>query len=164
MKRIALLFSVVFAACGPESTAPQFPIEFVVSAALRDDISAFQLSLVTNGSSLDCVTVQKSCIKDQVASTRFVALKDASGKSVQAVSFDLASLMAGSPSTQDVSLKELPVGKDFALIVEAVSTDSTPRLAGSSCSYIRELTAGNNAMVSARIEKLDPRAACDPRF
>lgn len=164
MKRSALLVCVVLAACGHETSAPQFPIELVVSAALKDDISAFQLSLVTQGSSLDCVTVQKSCIKDQVASTRFVALKDASGKSVQAVRFDLSTLMAGSPSSQDVSLKELPVGKDFALVVEAISTDSTPRLAGSSCSYIRELTAGDNAAVTARIEKLDPRAACDPTF
>lgn len=163
MKRAALLFPLLLAACGPGHDAPAFPIELVVSAALRDDIQAFQLSLVTNGSALDCVTVQKSCIKDQVDAARFVPLKDASGKSAPSLSFPLDTLMSGSPSTQDVSLKELPVGRDFALVVEAVSTDATPRLAGSSCNYLRELTVGNNAAVSARIEKLDPRAPCDPR-
>lgn len=161
MNRLALPLLMALSACGPQG--PEFPIELYVSAGLKDDIQAFQISLVTRGTSLDCVTVQKSCIKDQVEASRFVPLKDASGKTVQAISFTLESLMSGSPNTQDVSLKDVPLGKDFALVVEAVSTDATPRLAGSSCNYIKELSAGMNAAVGARIEKLDPRAACDPR-
>ena len=152
----------LLAACGPEARGPAFPIELYVTAGLLDDISGFQLSLVTKGTTLDCVAVQKRCIKDQVEATRFVKLKDAAGKDVQAVTFPI-SLVNGSPNTQDVSLTDVPVGKDLALIVEAISKDSTPRLAGSSCNYIKELTAGNNAAVPARIEVLNPRAGCDPR-
>ncbi len=163
MKKLALATLLSLSACGPQSDAPQFPIELYVSAALRDEIQAFQLSLVTNGTGLDCVAVQKACIKDQVEPSRFVPLKNAAGATVNAVSVSLDELMAGSPSTQDVSLKDLPLGKDFALVVEAVSTDATPRLAGSSCTYIRELTAGTNPTASVRIGKLDPRPACDPR-
>lgn len=161
--RSTLLAVLLLAACGPEAQeGPRFPIELFVSAGLLTEISGFQLSVVTKGTTLDCVAVQKACIKDQVEATRFVKLKDAAGKDVQSVTFPIA-LVAGSPNTQDVTLKDVPLGKDLALIVEAVSTESTPRLAGSSCNYLREITAGTNPAVQARIEVLSPHAACDPR-
>ncbi|MDP2271922.1 MAG: hypothetical protein Q8N23_08080 [Archangium sp.] len=153
---------LVLAGCGPEQRGPGFPVELYVTAGLLDDLSAFQISLVTKGSSLDCVAVQKACIKDQVDATRFVKLKDSTGKEGPSLTFPIV-LVAGSPNTQDVSLTDVPLGKDLALIVEAVSKESTPRLAGSSCNYVKELTAGTNAAVPARIEVLSPRAACDPR-
>jgi hypothetical protein len=154
--------ALLLAACGPDTSGPAFPIELYVTAGLLTEISAFQLSVVTRGTSLDCVTVQKQCIKDQVDPARFVKLKNAAGKDVQALSFPI-SLVAGTPNTQDVSLKDVPLGKDLALIVEAVSNEPTPRLAGSSCNYLKELTAGTNAAVFAKIEVLSPYAGCDPR-
>ena len=160
MKRLALLLLV--AGCGPEPSGPSFPIELYVTAGLLDDITSFQLSLVTRGTLLDCVAVQKACIKDQVDATRFVKLKDSAGKDVQSLTFPIV-LVAGAPNTQDVTLKDLPLGKDLALIVEAVSKEATPRLAGSSCNYLKELTAGTNPTVGARIEVLSPRVGCDPR-
>jgi hypothetical protein len=160
MKKLFVL-ALVLVGCGPESQAPAFPIELYVTAGLLNDIQSFQLSLVTRGSTLDCVQVQKSCIKDQVDATRFVKLKDTAGKDAQAAVFPI-SLMTGSPNTQDVSLHDLPLGKDFALIVEAVSKEPTPRLVGSSCNYVKELTAGTNAAVAARIETLSPFAGCNP--
>lgn len=162
MKRLCPALALLLAACGPETSGPTFPIELYVTAGLLDEISAFQLSVVTRGTALDCVAVQRSCIKDQVDATRFVKLKDGTGKDVQAVSFPL-SLTAGTPNTQDVSLKDVPLGKDLALIVEAVSKEATPRLAGSSCNYLKELTAGTNPAVFAKIETLSPYAGCDPR-
>lgn len=161
MKRL-LALACLLAGCGPESQAPAFPIELYVTAGLLDDISSFQLSLVTRGSTLDCVQVQRSCIKDQVDANRFVKLKDAAGKEAASAVFPI-SLTAGMPNTQDVSLRDLPLGKDFALIVEALSNEPTPRLAGSSCNYVKELTAGTNTAVAARIESLSPFAGCDPR-
>lgn len=163
MKRLLPALAILLAGCGPDTRGPTFPIELYLTAGLLDEISAFQLSLVTRGTSLpDCVAVQKSCIKDQVDATRFVKLKDAAGKDGQAISFPL-SLVAGSPNTQDVSLKDVPLGKDLALIVEAVSKEPTPRLVGSSCNYLKELTAGSNPTVFAKIELLSPYAGCDPR-
>ena len=153
---------LVLSGCGPEQSGPRFPIELYVTAGLLDDIREFQISLVTKGTSLDCVAVQKTCIKEQVDPTRFVKLKDSTGKEGQSVTFPIV-LVAGSPNMQDVSLTDVPLGKDLALIVEAVSKEPTPRLAGSSCNYVKELTAGTNAAVPARIEVLNPRAACDPR-
>ena len=160
MKKVALL--LLLAGCGPEVSGPTFPIELYVTAGLLDQISAFQLSLVTRGSSLDCVAVQKTCITDQVDSTRFVKLKNSAGQDVRAVVFPIT-LVTGSPNTQDVSLKDVPLGKDLALIVEAIGKETTPKLAGSSCNYLKELTVGSNPAVSARIEVLSPHADCDPR-
>lgn len=161
MKKL-LALCLVLSGCGPHVSGPTFPIELFVSAGLLDELSAFQLSLVTRGSVLDCVAVQKTCIKDQVDPARFVKLKDSTGKEGASVTFPIA-LVAGSPNTQDVSLTDVPLGKDLALIVEALSQEPTPRLAGSSCNYVKELTAGNNPAVPARIEVLSPRAECDPR-
>ncbi|MFO0597648.1 MAG: hypothetical protein U0228_20245 [Myxococcaceae bacterium] len=150
-------------ACGPaEPAGPTFPIELYVTAGLNDQLSAFQISLVKSGSSLDCVAVQKACIKDQVDAARFVKLKDSAGHEGPSLTVPL-SLTAGTPSSQDLTLKDLPTGKDFALVIEAVSKDTTPKLTGSSCNYIKELSAGSNPSVIARIELLNPAAACDPR-
>lgn len=165
MKSIVLLSVFALVACGPaahEPSGPRFPIELFVSAGLNDELSAFQISLITNGSTLDCVTVQKSCVTDQVSADRFVPLKGDDGQPHPSRTFQL-NLMTGAPSSQDLSLTGVPLGKNFALVVEALSKDSPPQLAGSSCNYIRELSAGTNAAVTARIEKLSPSAACDPR-
>ncbi len=160
----APLLLAALAACGPGADAPPaFPIELYVTAGLIDEISAFQVALVKNGSSLDCVTVQRTCIKDQVDAARFVLLKDSVGRELKARSFSLE-LVTGSPNTQDLSLSGLPLGKDFALVVEAVGTEATPTLRGSSCNYVKELTAGANPAVFAKIEPLSPPAACDPRL
>ncbi len=161
MKRWLVILSLGLWACGPETAGPTFPIELYVSAGLNDQLSGFVISLVKSGSGLDCVAVQKGCIKDQVDATRFVKLKDAAGKESASLALPL-SLTAGMPTSQDLTLKELPLGKDFALVIEAVSKDPTPKLSGSSCNYLKELTAGTNAAVVAQIELLTPAASCDP--
>ena len=163
MKRALLLFAAAaLSACGPAAAGGDgFDINLVVSRGLLDSISAFQVALVTHGTSLDCVTVQKTCLKDQVDAARFVPLKDSAGATQKALRFDI-NLTPGSPNTQDVSLKDLPLGRDYALVVEALTRESPPRLFGSSCNYVKELTAGTNSTVFAKIELLATPAACDP--
>lgn len=162
--RRALLCTALLSltACGPAGAPGDgFDIQLVVSRGLLDQISAFQIALVTQGASLDCVAVQKACLKDQVAASRFVPLKDAAGAPQKALRFPI-SLTPGTPNTQDASLRDLPLGRDFALVVEALSKDAPPRLAGSSCNYVKELTAGTNPTVFAKIEMLPTPASCDP--
>lgn len=161
---LSALFASVLCGCGPElAPGPGFDIELVVSRGLLDQLSAFQVSLVTKGSTLDCVTAQKSCIKDQVEASRFVLLKDAAGAEKKALVAPI-NLKTGTPNTQDLTLHDLALGKDFALVVEALSKETPPRLAGASCTYVKELTAGTNATAVAKIEMLATPATCDPRL
>lgn len=160
--RRAWVLSFVLQACTPQTPGESFPIELYVTAGLLDEISGFQISLVTFGSALECLAVQKACIKDQVDASRFVPLKDATGKSVEALRIPIE-LTVGSPNTQDLSLEGVPLGKDLALVVEAISRGPAPRLAGSACSYVKELTSGPNPPVVAAIEVLRPHANCDPQ-
>ena len=152
MRRPALLLAALLSACGAEHDA-RFPIELFLSAALQD-IDSLQLSLVTRGGTLDCVQVQRACIKDQVERSRFVTHRDGS-RELTAWRFSM-----DTSGEQDLTLRELPLGDDFALVVEAVSKDA--KLAGSSCNFVRRLEAGDNTAVTARIVELTPHADCDP--
>ena len=165
----ALLLGVLVATagCGPApAPGPGFDFELVVQRGLLDTISAFQVALVTRGTSLDCLSVQTKCIKDQVDASRFVKVKDASGRQASALVFpiSLTTGQAGAPNTQDVSLHDVPIGNDFVVVVEAISKETTPRLAGSSCNYVKEIVSGANQTVFAKIETIAPPANCDPRL
>jgi hypothetical protein len=161
-RALVVVALAALSACGPSAAGGDgLDLNLVVSRGLLDSISSFQVSLVTQGTSLDCVQVQKDCIKNKVDAARFVPLKDSAGVMRQALRFDI-NLTPGSPNTQDVSLKDLPLGRDYALVVEALSRETPPRLFGSSCNYVKELTAGTNNTVFAKIEILPTPAACDP--
>jgi hypothetical protein len=151
-------------ACGPQYLGePDLRFEFTLSAALKDTISALQISLVSNGTSLDCTVVEQSCLNQQVTADRFIHVQDSNGADHKALVFPL-SLTAGNPSFQNVSVQGIPVGKDYALVIEALSKESPPRLAGSSCNYIQEITPGTNpTKIAATIAPPTVPIGCDPR-
>lgn len=163
LRLATVAWCVGLGACGPsEPHEPGFDLRLVANAGLLDVIGAFQVVLVTNGTSLDCTAVKKTCINTLVERSRFVPLKD--GAQTRRALLVPLDLVAGTPSTQALSLKDLPLGRDFALVVEALSKEPTPRLAGSACAYVKELVPGTNPTLMARIAPLDPYAACDPRI
>lgn len=171
MKRLGLIVSLGCAACGPPPSAehPQFRFDLAISAALADTISGLQVSLLSQGKSLangDCLEVQKTCLvsRADVTAERFIKVQDASGAEHRALVFPL-NLTAGSVnSTQDVSLRGVPLGKDYALVIEALSKGTPPMLVGSSCNQVAEVTAGTNTKVLAiAIKPLTVPVVCDPR-
>lgn len=156
--------ALALAGCGQGALGPPgVDLNLIASRGLIDQLSAFQVTLVTQGSTLDCVAVEKACVRNQVDASRFVPLKDSSGKQAKALSFAI-NLVQGAPNTQDLSLREVPLGHDLAVVVEAISRDAPARLAGSSCNYVKDIAAGTNATVFARIAVLTPAASCDPRL
>jgi hypothetical protein len=159
-------FLVVFGSlqvgCGPYSASSGSGLDLTLAAtAALGDLRGFQVALVRQGSSRDCTSVQTTYLKGQVLDTAlYVPFKDSSGHRVKAMELPMG-LVAGAPRTQDFSLTSVPVGKDYAVVIEALSTHTPPKLAGSSCNYVREVTTGTNAAVFARIVELSPPADCD---
>jgi hypothetical protein len=160
-----LALPLALAACGPQAQGggDALRFEFTLAAALNDQLSGLQVSIVDHGTSLNCGAVEQGCLVDQVTRDRFVQVKDAQGQSHLALVFPLA-LVAGTPSTQNVQVGGITPGKDYAVVIEALSKDEPPQLAGSSCNYEKEIVAGDNPqLIAATIVPPATPVACDPR-
>lgn len=161
--RFALLALLLLAGCGPSSEV-RFAFELTLSRATADLVSGFQVAVVSNGRSLDCVEVQTNCLAAQAPAwptSQLLELSGASG-SGKAVFFPL-SLDPGSTSAQQIVLEGIPPGKDLAVVIEALSKDSPRRLVGSSCNYVQEIVSGRNErLIAATIVPLSPLPSCDP--
>lgn len=152
------------AACGPAQGDATFSIDWYATPALADVIT-FQVSALTNKNSIDCLmlTSTPACIKEHgFALSRFVTFKDRSGKDVKTISYAKAVSPQG---TQQLSVSLPANSDDFALIVEALTTDATPKLAGLGCGYVNQaVTTGTNEPVSVKLTIWKTPANCDPRF
>lgn len=163
-----LLLACAVSACGvePAPSEPGFDLSLVVQRGLLDQISAFQVALVTSISTVqggDCTAIRQQCIKEQVPASRFVPLRNPQTNRTQSALVFPISLTAGTPNTQDVSLTEVPPGRDYGLIIEAISKDGL-RLAGAECQFVQQLNAGTNARVLMRLQQFSPPKSCDPRL
>ena len=166
MSRRALwaLAGLALGGCGLPGEDTPIRFDLVMSRALVDKVSGFQVSIVARGAQLDCAQVQGDCLVKQVTSDRYVTQTDSAGKEKKAVFFALE-LKAGTPSTQDVKLTGITPGKDYAVVIEALSNDATPTLVGSSCNYVREVVVGQNPqLIAATIVPPATPVACDPRI
>jgi hypothetical protein len=131
-----------------------------ISRAVADEATGFQVALLSNGSSVDCATVQQSCLSSNasVPDEAFVRLTDEGGQQKKVLFFSNA-LDGG---TQNVALEGLSPGKNFAVVVEAIAPG---RLLGSACKYVAEIRSGSNPRVLASIQPVPADAGtCDPAF
>ncbi|HEX8700887.1 MAG TPA: hypothetical protein VF815_18725 [Myxococcaceae bacterium] len=159
---LALLPLTLAAGCGeaPPYEGPRFGVELLVEQALVDELASFQLVMLTEGKQRDCTELQKTCLRLQVRQDEALVLKDSKGTEGRALRFPVS--LSGSGTAQDVSI-EVPVGRDYALVIEALSGDSPPRFLGSSCNYLDEVNASGNQPVLAAPMTLNA-VACDPTF
>lgn len=152
-------------ACGPPQ--PQLQFDFVLSALLADQISSLQVSIVSEGKKLgagNCVAVQSTCLVDQITADRFLRVQDANGVEHKALVFPLSLKPSGGNSAQDVTVRGIPPGKDYGLVIEALTKDTPPKLAGSSCNYLQDISPGTNpTKLAIPIAALKTPVACDPR-
>ncbi len=166
MKRALLLIFVALAGCGPQGEYRDLGFDLAISRALSDTVSSLQISLVSRGSSLDCNIVQTNCLNAQIKTDQLVKVQDENGKEHLAITVPLNVKATGTGmSAQDVALRGIPPGKDFAVVIEALSKDAVPKLVGSSCNYVKEISSGTNGSVIAAtiVPKMTP-VVCDPRF
>jgi hypothetical protein len=159
---LALLTLVLCAGCGEDFSpgAGRFGVDFLVDKAVADQLASFQVAVLPEGSTRDCTAIQTQCLREQVKTSELLVLRDANGNERRALRFS-ASLSGTDVATQDVII-EVPVGRDYALIIEGLSSDSPPRFLGSSCTYMPDgVSATQNKQVIAApmtLTSLD----CDP--
>ena len=176
MKRL-LLFGLLSAVLGCGQGASDagegaLGFDLYVSRAVLDELGAFQIAVVKNGSGYDCLELAKTCLVAQPAASDAVELDD--GK--KALLFSAALADGETTRTQDVELRGIPVGRDYLLVIEALSRREPPTLLGSSCTRIDEIRQGNNGRVLANPIRLpttgdgettdggEVPGSCDPRF
>lgn len=150
--RPALLL-LLLVSCGGDGAAR---FEMRVQGLGLADVAELQLSVLTERGTVDCAAVTLGCVKGQFEVGRFAQLTDARGRTSTAVRF-----------SRDGGVEvSLAPGKDFAFVIEALTTGDPPQLAGSSCTYVENLSAGPNRVSTNPITlRADAGvvATCDPR-
>jgi hypothetical protein len=134
-----------------------------VQRAAFDQIGSFQVAVVTNqpANVPDCAAAQKKCLVSQIEPTALARIAGADGKPHLAAIFPST---LGDGGTQDLNVSGIPVGKDYAVVIEALSRTSPPTLVGSSCNFVKEISSGKNTTLIAGAITTDAGVACDPRF
>lgn len=158
---LALLPLVPVAGCGEGAAAGEarFGVELLVDQAVASQLSAFQIAVLPDGRQRDCAELQKRCLRQQVRASELLVLRDAKGSEGRALRYPVE-LSGTEVLVQEVSI-EVPVGRDYALIIEGLSGDSPPRFLGSSCNLLPEVNAGRNEPVLAAPMTITS-ADCDP--
>jgi hypothetical protein len=159
--RLALLALVLASGCGGSPTSGEglFGIDLLVSRAVADQVSSFQIAVLPNGRLRECTVLQERCLRDQVKLDDLLVLRDGNGQEGRALRFPM-NLSGTGTSTQEVAV-EVPVGRDYALIIEAISVDTPPSFLGSSCNLLTQVNASRNDPVIAAPMTLTP-VACNP--
>jgi hypothetical protein len=136
-------------------------VDLLVEKAVAEELSAFQIAVLPDGRHRDCTEIQKRCLKEQVKAHELLVLNDGQGMGGRTLRFPV-NLSGGGVISQEIGI-EVPVGRDYALVIEALSRDTPPRFLGSSCNYLPEVNAGANSPVIAAPMTLAP-VGCDPTF
>jgi hypothetical protein len=158
---LALLVLSLAAGCGEDSTpgAARFGIDLLVDKAVASQLSSFQIAVLPNGQQRNCTEIQKLCLRSQVKIDELLMLHDGKGAEGRALHFPV-NLSGTGVTTQDVSV-EVPVGRNYALVIEGLSVDNPPKFLGSSCNYLPEVNASRNDPLLAAPMTL-AAVACDP--
>jgi hypothetical protein len=160
---LPLLALTLTSGCGeaPPSDDALFSVELSLTQAVANQLAAFQIVVLPNGRQRECEEIQKRCLKDQVRQSEALVLRDGQGAQGRALRFPV-NLSGSGGASQEVSI-EVPVGRDYALIIEALSGDAPPRFLGSSCNYLPEVNASRNPPILAAPITL-AAVECDPTF
>jgi hypothetical protein len=158
---LTLLALVLAAGCGEDTSSGSafFGVDLLVDRAVAGQLAAFQLAVLPEGKRRDCTELQRQCLRQQVKTDELLTLRDANGNERRALRFTV-SLSGTGVTSQEVSI-EVPVGRDYALVIEGLSADTPPRFLGSSCNYLPVVNTTRNDPVIAAPMTLTT-VDCDP--
>lgn len=157
----SLPLAAVLCACGPDdSTVGRFGLDVTMSRAVASEVHALQVSVLKDGSRRSCTELQRTCLNTQVKREDLVVLEDVRGNEGRALRFtvDLTAMQNGAGQALEV---DVPVGRDYALVIEAIAVGSPSRFLGSSCNYLKVVNSGDNVPVVAAPLVLTEQS-CDP--
>ncbi|EPX57871.1 putative lipoprotein [Cystobacter fuscus DSM 2262] len=152
----SLLGATLALGCGAPSDTG-LGLELRMSQAVASEVGAFQVVVLREGRERRCADLQRTCVQQQVKSDELVVIQGPDGKKGRALRFSAALSDVG---TQEMSA-DIPVGRDYVVIIEALSRANPPRFLGSSCNYLDSVSATRNEPLIAAAITLTA-AECDP--
>ncbi len=157
---LVLLGTTLAVGCGaePPESGPRLGLEVTIDRAIADELGSFQVVVLPDGNSRRCGDIQRTCLSQQVKPDEALLLQGTDGKKTRALRFD-ARLSGGA---QEVAV-DIPVGRDYVVVIEALSRASPPRFLGSSCNFLESVSATRNEpLIAAPITLVG--GECDPTF
>jgi hypothetical protein len=156
-----LLSALLAAGCGTSSDVPgnRLGMEVYMSRAVADELGAFQVVVLPSGRSRRCADLQRTCLNQSVKASDPLVIEAADGKTGRALLFPTQLSSAGS---QELGV-DVPVGRDYVVVIEALSRATPPRFLGSSCNYLEAVNGTRNEPLLAQPITLTS-VECDPTF
>ncbi|MCY1079848.1 hypothetical protein [Archangium lansingense] len=157
---LVLLGATLAAGCGaePSSSGNRLGLELTISRAVADELGAFQVVVLPEGQSRRCGDIQRTCLNQQVKPQEALVIQGPNGTKARALRFE-AGLQGGA---QELTV-DIPVGRDYVVVIEALSRSNPPRFLGSSCNYLESVSATRNEPLIAAAITLTA-VECDPTF
>jgi hypothetical protein len=158
---LVLLGATLASGCGAESSSSgvSIPLDVMIDRAVADELGAFQVVVLPNGQARRCGELQRTCLNQQVKPEEALVLEGLDGKKARALRFPAGLDRSGA---QELAV-DVPVGRDYVLVIEALSRASPPRFLGSSCNYLESVSSTrNDAFIAAPITLVG--GECDPTF
>ncbi|WNG25708.1 hypothetical protein F0U62_18045 [Cystobacter fuscus] len=154
----SLLGATLALGCGaPPESGTALGLELRLSQSVASAVGAFQVVVLREGRERRCADLQRACVQQQVKSDELVVIQGPDGKKGRALRFSAALSSGG---TQELGA-DIPVGRDYVVIIEALSRDNPPRFLGSSCNYLESVSATRNEPLIAAPITLTA-VECDP--
>lgn len=158
---LVLLGATLAAGCGaePSSSGASLGLDVLIDRAVADELGAFQVVVLPEGQSRRCAELQRTCLNQQVKADEPLVLQGPDGRKARALRFEAG---LSSSNAQELAV-DIPVGRDYVVIIEALSRTSPPRFLGSSCNYLESVSASrNDPLIAAPITLTG--GECDPTF
>ncbi|WP_375772584.1 hypothetical protein NR798_17395 [Archangium gephyra] len=157
---LLLLGSTLAAGCGaePPSSGNRLGLELSISRAVASEVGAFQVVVLPEGQSRRCADIQRTCLNQLVKPQEALVLQGPDGTKARALRFE-AGLQSGA---QELAV-DIPVGRDYVVVIEALTRANPPRFLGSSCNYLESVSAARNEPLIAAAITLTA-VECDPSF
>lgn len=155
----SLLGATLALGCGApsEPSGTGLGLELRMSQSVASEVGAFQVVVLRDGRERQCAKLQRTCVQQQVKPDELVVIQGPDGKKGRALRFSAALSDAG---TQEMSA-DIPVGREYVVIIEALSRTNPPRFLGSSCNYLDSVSATRNEPLIAASITLTAME-CDP--